>query len=275
MTAAPTRFVCALRRAGALLAPVLVLLLGLSLAGCATTAPPQGGLSVRSDPWEAWNRKVFAFNEGLDEHFLHPAATGYVNVVPKMVRGGVDNFFNNFADLWSMVNNVLQGKGQDAFQDFWRVGIDTTIGFFGLIDWASEFGLDHHYADFGQTLGRWGLSSGPYVVWPLFGSSTVRDSVQIPLDIYISPALLVHNSAGKWGLDVLHVVNTRADLLGATDLLDQIALDKYQFVRDAYLQRRRSKIYGADAVEPPPPSDPDDPGPTPTAAPAPPGSAPK
>jgi phospholipid-binding lipoprotein MlaA len=246
----------------------------LSLAGCATAQDAQRASKLQTDPWEGWNRKVFAFNEGLDQHFLQPAATTYVNVLPRTARTGVDNFFNNVSDAWSVFNNLLQGNGGDAFQDFWRVTIDTTLGVFGLFDWASEFGLEHHYADFGQTLGRWGVQSGPYVVWPLFGSSTVRDTFELPLDIYISPTLLIHNTAAKWGVDVVHVINTRADLLGATKLLDEIALDKYQFVRDAYLQRRRSKIYGADAADDSDAADPSDYAPATPATPAVPGAPP-
>ena len=244
------------QRAAWLLGAVLVATLG--LPGCATVGATSVGPPKRVDPWESWNRKVFAFNENLDAKVLHPLATGYVNVVPQFMRTGVDNFFNNAADAWSAVNNLLQGKGEPAFQDLVRVTTNTTIGFFGLLDWASQFGLEHHYQDFGQTLGRWGFAPGAYVVWPLFGSSTVRDSVGLPLDVAASPALFISGgtfSTVKLSLDALHIVNTRADFLGATKLLDEIALDKYQFVRDAYLQRRHSLVYGSDGPEDPDPGD--------------------
>jgi len=240
-------------------APVIAL--ALLLGGCATTGDARGPRAVpkqRSDPWENWNRKVFAFNEGLDANLLKPVSTVYVNALPQFVRTGVDNFFNNAADAWSAINNLLQGKGEPAFQDFVRVSTNTTLGFFGLFDWASQFGLEHHYEDFGQTLGHWGLSPGPYVVWPVLGSSSVRDSVGLPLDLAASPALFVSGTAVKWGMTGVHLVNARADLLGASKLLDEIALDKYQFVRDAYLQRRRSLVYDGNPPDEPDPTDPGD-----------------
>ena len=165
-----------IHRPGAL-TPSVVLSLG--LGGCASTVQQAraSGPGAKLDPWENWNRKVFAFNEGLDEHFLRPIATGYANVVPRFVRRGVDNFFSNAADAWSVVNNILQGKGEAASQDFARVMTNTTFGFLGVLDIASEMGLEHHYEDLGQTLGHWGFGAGAYVVWPVLGPSSVRDSI--------------------------------------------------------------------------------------------------
>ena len=233
-----------------------MLLLGASLllGGCATIEDARGGPRQRLDPWENWNRKVFSFNEALDENVLTPVATGYAKVVPQFVRRGVDNFFNNAADAWSAVNNVLQAKWEPAFNDVVRVGTNTVFGFGGILDIASEFGLEHRYKDFGQTLGRWGFGPGAYVVWPLFGPSTVRDSIALPLDRAASPALLINSGGLQGGITVLQIVNTRANLLGASKLLDDIALDKYTFLRDAYLQRRRSLVFDGDAppeAEPP------------------------
>ena len=228
---------------------MVVALASLALGGCATIQTARGGPGQRLDPWESWNRKVFAFNEGLDEKILKPLATGYAKVVPQFVRRSVDNFYANAADAWSAVNNVLQGKPEPAFQDVVRFTTNTVFGFFGLLDVASEFGLEHHYEDFGQTLGRWGFGAGAYVVWPLFGPSTVRDSIALPLDRSASPALVINNGGLQGGITFLQIINTRANLLGASRVIDDIALDKYTFIRDAYLQRRRSLVFDGDAPE--------------------------
>jgi phospholipid-binding lipoprotein MlaA len=240
---------------------VLALLLGtlLALGGCATIQDARGGPGQRLDPWENWNRKVFAFNEGLDEKVLKPVATGYAKVVPQFVRRSVDNFFGNIADAWSAINNVLQAKPEPAMQDVVRVTTNTVFGFFGVLDIASEFGLEHHYEDFGQTLGRWGFGAGAYVVWPLLGPSSVRDSAALPADRWFaSPAVFINDGRWQGGLTALQVINTRANLLGASQVLDDIALDKYTFLRDAYLQRRRSLVYDGDVPDdsPPPSAEP-------------------
>ena len=224
----------------------------LMLGGCATIKDARGGPGQRLDPWENWNRKVFAFNEGLDENVLKPVATGYAKVVPQFVRRSVDNFFNNAADGWSAINNVLQGKFEPAFQDVVRVTTNSVLGFGGVLDIASEFGLEHHYEDLGQTFGRWGFGAGAYVVWPLLGPSTVRDSIALPADRWLaSPAVVISDGRWQWGITVLHIVNTRANLLGASRVIDDIALDKYSFLRDAYLQRRRSLVFDGDAPDEP------------------------
>ena len=246
-----------------------LLLAALGLGGCSTIQTARGGPGQRLDPWENWNRKVFAFNEGLDEKILKPVATGYAKVVPQFVRRSVDNFYANAADAWSAVNNVLQGKPEPAFQDVVRFTTNTVFGFLGVLDVASEFGLDHHYEDFGQTLGRWGFGAGAYVVWPLFGPSTVRDSIALPLDRSASPALLINNGALQGGITMLQIINTRANLLGATRVIDDIALDKYTFVRDAYLQRRRSLTFDGDAPDAPADAPADTAAPTGAAAPLP------
>lgn len=223
------------------LRPATALLLGMALLlGACTTIGQARSPSQKVDPWENWNRKVFAFNEGLDRTVLKPVATAYVDIVPRPLRKGVDNFFANAADAWSAVNNVLQAKPQPAFEDVVRFGTNTVLGLGGVLDIASEFGLEHHYEDFGRTLGHWGVGPGPYVVLPLFGPSTVRDTVALPLDWAASPAQLVDDGSAQFGITVLQVINARANLLGASQLLDGIALDKYTFLRDAYLQRHGS-----------------------------------
>ncbi len=230
---------------------LVVALLG--LAGCAGTqrlvTDARGGPGARLDPWESWNRKVFGFNQSLDRIVLKPVATGYAKVVPQFVRRGVDNFFANAADAWSAVNNVLQWKATPAFEDVVRFTTNTFFGFFGVLDIASEFGLEHHYEDFGQTLGRWGFGPGAYVVWPVIGPSTVRDSLALPVDRAASPTLLIGDGSYQFGIFGLQLINTRARLLGASNLIDDIALDKYSFIRDAYLQRRRSLVFDGDAPD--------------------------
>lgn len=237
------------------LLPVLMLAGLLGLGGCASTktliTDARGGPGARLDPWENWNRKVFAFNEGLDKNVLKPVATAYSKVVPELVRRGVDNFFSNAADAWSAINNVLQGKPEPAFTDMVRFTTNTVFGIFGILDIASEFGLEHHYEDFGQTLGRWGFGAGAYVVWPLIGPSTVRDTIALPLDRAASPAVYLNDGRWQFGIVGLQIVNTRAKLLGASQVIDDIALDKYTFLRDAYLQRRRSLVFDGDAPEAP------------------------
>jgi phospholipid-binding lipoprotein MlaA len=214
--------------------------------GCSTLGAKSPG--DRLDPWEKWNRKVFSFNESLDEKVLKPVAIGYSNVVPQPIRRGVDNFFGNAADAWSAINNFLQGKIANGLHDVVRVGTNTLLGLGGVLDVATEFGLDHQYEDFGQTLGVWGLGAGAYIVWPVLGPSSVRESFALPLDKGLAtPAWVINDGAVKWELVGLQVVNTRAGLLGASRVLDDIALDKYTFVRDAYLQRRRSLVYDGDA----------------------------
>jgi phospholipid-binding lipoprotein MlaA len=245
--------------------PAALLAFAVLTSGCSTLKAARGGPGQKLDPWENWNRKVFAFNEGLDVHFLKPIATAYSNVVPQLVRRGVENFFTNAADAWSSVNNVLQGKFEAALQDMVRFNTNTVFGFLGVLDIASEMGLEHHYEDFGQTLGRWGVGAGAYIVWPLFGPSTVRETVALPLDRAVSPALVINDGGTQFGISALQIINLRAGLLGASKVLDDIALDKYTFLRDAYLQRRRSLQFDGD--EPPEREAPD--------APAPPASAPE
>ncbi|HEY1391917.1 MAG TPA: VacJ family lipoprotein [Methylibium sp.] len=213
------------------------LALTLLLSACATASRnPQ-------DPLEPWNRKVFAFNESVDEHVLKPAATVYSNVVPRPVRTAADNFFGNVKDVWSAINLMLQGRFADGAHDAMRFGANSVFGFFGIADVATEMGLERQNEDFGQTLGKWGVPPGAYIVWPILGSSTVRDSVGLPIDLKASPESFVKHVPARNTMLAVRTVNARADLLGATKLLDEIVLDKYTFIRDAYLQRRRSLIY--------------------------------
>ena len=227
------------------------LVVAIALVGCQTIREGRGGPGQKLDPWENWNRKVFNFNEDVDKAVLIPAATAYSNVVPQPVRRSVSNFFNNFADAWSAINNMLQGKVQLGFEDATRVGANTLFGLFGILDVASEMGLEHHYEDFGQTLGRYGVGAGAYLVLPILGPSTVRDAVALPVDWQATPTAFFDETSTKVGMTVLQILNTRSALLGATRVIDDISLDKYTFVRDAYLQRRRSLVFDGDVPETP------------------------
>lgn len=211
----------------------------LLLSGCAST--PGMGSDPR-DPFEGYNRSMFAFNDALDRNVLKPVATTYADYLPEFVRIGVNNFFGNLGDVWTAVNNYLQLKPVPATQDVARVIFNTTFGLAGLIDFATPMGLPKHEEDFGQTLAVWGVKSGPYLVLPFFGASTVRDGLAKPVDLYADPLNQFDSEAFRNGGRVLRVVDTRAELLGASTLLEDVALDRYQFLRDAYLQRREWRI---------------------------------
>ena len=249
--------------------------LSVAVSGCATIQDARGGPGQRLDPWENWNRKVFAFNEDLDAKVLKPVATVYSNVVPQPVRNGIGNFFGNAADAWSAINNVLQGRFELGVQDATRFGVNTVFGIFGIVDIATEMGLDHQYEDFGQTLGHYGVGAGAYMVLPVFGPSTVRETFAFPFDRAASPALVINDGGTQFGISALQLINTRASLLGASRVIEGIALDKYSFVRDAYLQRRRSLV--RDGEEPVVVDAPEDAASSAAAAPAAPasGAAPK
>ncbi|MDP2005441.1 MAG: VacJ family lipoprotein [Rubrivivax sp.] len=214
----------------------------LVLNGCATVP---GGASAPSpaDPWENWNRKVFAFNESVDAAVLKPVAQTYRDVVPQRVRTGVSNVLGNLYDVWSTANHFLQGKVQDGLEMGMRVMTNTVFGLGGLLDPATEFGLTRRSEDFGQTLGKWGLPSGPYFVLPLLGPSTVRDTAGFIVDRQGSPSQLLSVDADRYALTALELINTRSNLLSAGALVDGAALDKYSFFRDGYLSRRRDAIY--------------------------------
>lgn len=242
-------------RFGALSAVAVSLLM---LSGCASTGKSAG---QQLDPWENWNRKVFRFNEVLDENLLVPVATAYKNAVPDLMRQGVHNVFSNVYDAWSAVNHLLQGKVESGLNGMMRVGVNTAFGLGGLLDPASEMGLTLDSEDFGQTLGRWGIGQGAYIVWPLLGPSSVRDTVALPLDRAATPAVLFFDGGASTAVGILQLISIRSRLLAAGQLLDEIAFDKYSFVRDAYLARRRSLIHDGDpppALEPlePLPADP-------------------
>ena len=195
------------------------------------------------DPLEGFNRSMFSFNESLDSSVIKPVAEVYQTVTPSLVKTAVGNFFSNAGDVWTAVNNVLQGNFADGANDFMRFAINTTVGIGGLIDVASAGGMPKHQADFGQTLGVWGVPAGPYVVLPILGPSTLRDTIATPVDfkgdlLYSRGSVAFRNTTS-----VLRIVDKRAAALDAVNLIEEAALDKYVFIRGAYLQRRESQIH--------------------------------
>jgi len=215
-------------------------LLGLvvALAGCASL----GGDDPR-DPFEGFNRGVYSFNDTFDQYLLKPVATGYRDVVPGGIRDRVRNFFSNIGDVFIGVNDFLQGKFEDGVNDWARVAFNTTVGLLGIHDVATDMGYEKRNEDFGQTFGRWGAGPGPYLVLPLIGSSDVRDGIGWGLDFYTDPINETNPWEVRWGAIAVRAVQTRADLLDASRILEEAALDKYAFQRDAYLQRRLSLVY--------------------------------
>jgi len=232
-----TRLAIHARRVGAALVVAL-------LAGCAA-APSNNP----KDPFESFNRSVFRFNDGVDTAVLRPAATAYRQALPSLVRTGIGNFFGNLGDVWNFANSVLQLRLQASAENFMRLNVNTIFGLGGLLDIATEAGIERHNEDFGQTLGRWGVPSGPYLVLPLLGPSTVRDASVLPIDRAGDPLTYVDGGLARGSLMVLRVVDTRSNFLRASQLLDDAALDKYSFTRDAHLQRRANDVYDGNPPE--------------------------
>ena len=262
-----TRVTPRLRLAGA----VLLVAAMLSLQGCAAGRTP-------GDPLEPFNRSMATFNEGVDAVALKPAAIVYRRYVPAIVRTGVSNFFGNLTDGWCFINSALQFKFQAAAENFMRLNVNTFLGLGGILDVASELNIERHREDFGQTLGRWGVPAGPYIVLPLLGPSTLRDTAALPFDRIGDPVHRVEPWAARYELYTLRAVDIRSNLLRVGEVVDGAALDKYTFTRDAHLQRRRAEIFentvtdGNDGKEPKADGQPADktaPAPEPASAPAP------
>lgn len=215
--------------------------LGALLLLAVLTAVSARADATSADPWEGFNRQVFAFNEALDRTVLKPVAKGYRAVTPHFVDVGVSNFFANLEEVPSFVNHLLQGRIGAAGQDAGRFLINTTIGIAGLFDVASRMGIQQRSTDLGVTLGRWGVCSGPYLMLPLLGPSTVRDGAGRGGDWFLHPVTYVEDDAARWSLRTLDTVDTRAGLLDAEEL---IAGDRYVFLRNLYLKRRAFLIKG-------------------------------
>jgi phospholipid-binding lipoprotein MlaA len=223
---------------------LLALLAALTLSACATT----GG--DPRDPWEGLNRKTYAFNDALDKAVLKPIAQGYQKVTPAFAQEGVNNFYSNLEDVGTALNNIAQGKLKEGASDAARFVVNSVIGVLGLWDVATPMGFEKHDEDFGQTLGWWGVPPGPYLVLPLLGPSTARDAPARAVDpswYYYGRLDDTGRDRVHWSLFGLDKVRTRANLLKAEGILDEAALDKYTFLRDAWLQRRRNQVFDGNA----------------------------
>ncbi len=219
-----------------------VIVLCLWLSACAT---PMAERSDPRDPYENFNRKVFVVNQVFDQVLLKPVSKGYANYAPNFIQTTIGNFFGNLADVWTAVNNFLQGKPRQGIQDTGRVAVNTVFGVAGLADVATKLGFPKHQEDFGQTLGVWGVKPGPYVMLPVFGPSTMRDALAKPLDLYADPVNLSTRTDVEYSLRAIRLVDDRARLLPTTDMIEKVALDPYQFVRDAHFQQREAKVNDA------------------------------
>lgn len=221
---------------------IYLLLISLALSGCAATRGDsiQGGKNPH-DPLEPFNRGMYKFNDAVDKAVLKPVATGYNTVMPEPGKIMVRNFFSNLDDIIVTINDLLQLKFTQAASDGTRVLFNSTFGILGLINVTDR--LEKHNEDFGQTLGYWGVSSGPYVVLPFFGPRTIRDSAGLYVDSYASPIRLISNIPVRNEMYVTRMVSLRAGLLDQEKILDEAAIDRYTFIRDAYLQQRQSLVY--------------------------------
>ncbi|HXW63618.1 MAG TPA: VacJ family lipoprotein [Burkholderiaceae bacterium] len=244
-----------------------------ALLGACASVPPDAGKNP-IDPFERVNRQVFSFNDHFDRALVKPAAKGYTTVIPKPVRACFANFFDNLFELTSMINSTLQGKPKAAGVNAGRFLMNSTVGVLGCFDVATHVGLEHNKQYFALTMGHWGIGAGPYLVLPFLGPSSVRDAFgEIP-DYFTDPMSYITPVKEYYLAYSVRFVDKRAQLLEATNLVEEAALDPYQFVRDAYLQRTRSRISGDSAPPPPEEEDPDNPSSGAPARNAPAGSAP-
>jgi len=214
-----------------------------ALTGCATTGPGDP-----RDPIEGFNRAMFTFNDTLDRVLIKPVAKGYRAIMPAPVDTGITNFFSNLDDIGSAINNLLQFKLKRSASDVGRIVVNSTVGILGFIDVASNINLEKYGEDFGQTFGYWGVGHGPYLVLPFFGPSGVRDGIGLYLDSFTDPVTYVDPVEVKNTLIVLRAIDKRSDLLGASAVVEEAALDKYEFMRDAYIQKRESDINDGDLM---------------------------
>ena len=218
------------------------------LGGCATT-------QSKIDPFEPWNRTMFEVNDVVDGKIVKPVAEAYVKYTPEPIRTGISNFFGNIEDLFVGINNVLEGDGNRAGDDFGRVLLNTTFGLGGIFDLASMMGIERHTQDFGITFGKWGIAPGPYFFVPLFGPTTLRDGTGTAIRAYLGPTTYIFTNVPLrntiWGIGA---VDMRANMLGTESIVDQAALDRYRFIRNAYLRARRYQVYDGK----PPPEEDDD-----------------
>lgn len=217
----------------------------LFLTGCATTQH-QGDVN---DPLEGYNRVMHSFNDTVDKAVLKPVAQGYDFIMPAPASKGISNFFSNLNDITIIINDVLQLKFMQAFDDTSRFAINSTLGIVGLMDVASDFGYRKNNEDYGQTLGAWGVPPGPYIVLPIIGPRDIRDTVGLVGDYYTDPMTYVKPSSTRDPARILWAIDSRANLLKAEKVLDAAAIDEYVYVRDAYLQRRQNLVYDGNPPE--------------------------
>ena len=214
---------------------------GLLLAGL---LGPAG--HANEDPWESFNRSIYSFNNTADAYVIKPVAQGYAYLMPEIGRKGVNNFFNNLLDVNGALNGFLQGRVDQGLENVGRVLINSTVGIFGLFDVATTLGVPQYQTDFGHTLSIWGVPQGPFLMVPFLGPRTVRSGVGTAFDAYASPLGQMGNSDPAWGLRVFNLVDLRAGLLGADELLSG---DQYIFLRDAYLQQRRLQTWDGQIID--------------------------
>jgi phospholipid-binding lipoprotein MlaA len=226
---------------------IILMLCSMLFSGCATVEGP----SNPDDPFESFNRSMYAFNDTLDVYVMKPVAKGYQAITPDPIDRGISNFFSNLDDVLVLFNDLFQLKFGQAASDTARFVINSTVGLLGFIDVATDIGLPKHNEDFGQTLGYWGVDSGPYLVLPFFGPSSVRDGVGLAVDLTIENELYYDNMSDphRRGMFMLDAIDTRADLLSATNIIDETAPDPYAFIRDAWIQRRQNLVYDGDPPE--------------------------
>ena len=223
----------------------LLILLVSFLSACASVP----GGPTEGDPFESYNRAMFSFNDGLDKYFLKPVAEGYDTVVPNPIKTGVSNFFSNLGDIFVILNDILQFKFTQAIEDTGRFIFNSTIGLYGLIDVATPMGLEKHNEDFGQTLATWGVADGPYIVLPFFGSRTLRDTSDLIVEPQVNPIYDIEKDETLYGAIFLRTIDIRYRLLKASNIAEQAAVDKYSFIRDAYLQYRVNLIHDGNPPE--------------------------
>jgi phospholipid-binding lipoprotein MlaA len=240
---------------GRLVRQLVPLLALLTLAGCATLPP--GTKPDPRDRFERMNRSIYTFNVKVDHAVLRPTARTYVRIVPQGVRTAISNFMSNLTYTTTILNDFLQGHVRDGASDIGRITINTLFGLAGLFDVATPAGLDRHAADFGQTLGKWGVHSGPYVMLPFLGPSTVRDSIGLLADEYTTPRAYLKDQYVRWGLFTVDLVDHRASLLPEDKYIDQ-SFDPYAFLRNAWLQRREYQVHGDQSQNDVPPDLPPD-----------------
>jgi phospholipid-binding lipoprotein MlaA len=252
---------------------VLGVVFTMCLAGCVTL--PANSRRVPQDPWESWNRGVYKVNDKLDRAVAKPVARAYVRAVPEAARTGINNALANLRTTTVMINDALQGKFGAAANDLARLVVNTTVGFGGLLDPASQMGLDRNDEDFGQTLGHWGVPAGPFLEIPFLGPSDTRDGPARIVDLFTGATHYIDNNYVAYGLYGVGVVDSRASLMSLEETLKHV-FDPYAFIRDAYLQRRAYMISDGKITEEPlldPEAD-DSPSAAPAAAPAKPATAP-